>query len=1092
MTASLSTRIAQMPLRVFGWSLAVTTGRGQGLSLFVVLFGVSAASAQQPTPTPRKVYEAYSFSTLAGDAGYGSADGTGSAGRFTNPCAAAVDRTGNLYVAEAGNHTIRKITPGGVVTTIAGLAGTAGSVDGAGSAARFASPAGLAVDSADNVYVADSQNHTIRKITSGGVVTTLAGSPGTIGSADGMGAAARFRFPSGVAVDSAGDVYVADLNNTIRKITPDGVVTTFAGLAGTHGSSDGTGNAARFWGPYALAVDSAGNVYVPDSANHTIRKITAAGVVTTLAGLAGSQGSANGTGGAARFNSPRGVAVDSEATVYVADTYNHTIRKITSAGVVTTVAGVAGSAGHTDGVSTVGRFHTPWGLTASSSGNVYVADNQNHTIRRIDSAGAVTTFAGLSGSAGSVDGTRSAARFSNPRSVAADGAGNIYVADQNNHTVRKITSDGTVTTFAGLAGSSGGVNGTGSAARFYQPAGVAVDMGGNVYVAELSCTIRKITPAGVVTRLAGSTCGNIDATGTEARFNQPSGLAVDSAGNVYVADSSNQSIRKITSGGVVTTFAGIPGSSPAGVALDTAGNVYVADVQNHIILKITSGGSVTTLAGLAGSSGFDDGTGSAARFFQPNGVAVDTAGNVYVADTQGSSIRKITPNGGTTTIGGNLSGARGSDDGTGSAARFWNPTGVAVNAAGKVYVADTRNNTIRAGVAAPNPTPTPTPTPTSTPSATASPSPGLSVATNVAPSGIGFTYDYAVTNTTTTPIVAVNVTTGLEVDSITSPQGWVSQRLTTSYIRIVQWVAADRGRAIAPCRSLTGFSLKSIATPGTVEFGALSDDSSVEFEDMLVAGPANRPSQVANISTRLSVGTGDDVLIGGFIVTGTHQKTVIARAMGPSLPVAGVLADPILEVVNARGEIVASSDNWMDGTYNGLIAASGIPPGNSNECAVMADLEPGPYTAVVRGSNDGTGVGLVEIYDVDMRSDSQLANVSTRGLVQTGDNVLIGGFIAVGTTPQKVILRAIGPSLPLANALADPTLELYDGNGSIVGSNDNWQDSNASEIVSTGVPPSHDRDAAIVTVLSPGPYTAVVRGRGGSTGIALVEAYALQ
>ncbi len=231
--------------------------------------------------------------------------------------------------------------------------------------------------------MADTDNHTIRKITSAGVVTTLAGSAGISGSADGTGSAARFNNPNGVAVDGSGNVYVADTcNHTIRKITSAGVVTTLAGSAGSSGSADGTGSAARFNYPYGVAVDGSGNVYVADTNNHTIRKITSAGVVTTLAGSAGSSGSADGTGSAARFNYPYGVAVDGSGNVYVADTANHTIRKITSAGVVTTIGGTAGVMAGTDGVGGSAQFAYPWGVAVSTAGVLYVADSCNNRISR--------------------------------------------------------------------------------------------------------------------------------------------------------------------------------------------------------------------------------------------------------------------------------------------------------------------------------------------------------------------------------------------------------------------------------------------------------------------------------------------------------------------------------------------------------------------------------------------------------------------------------------------------------------------------------------------------------------------------------------
>ena len=248
------------------------------------------------------------------------------------------------------------------MTTIAGRAGIEGSNDGAGTAARFKYPGRVAIDGAGNLYVTD--NGTIRKITPAAVVTTLAGTAGEYGSIDGTGAAARFSGPTGIATDRAGNVYVSDGNHTIRKITPAGVVSTLAGRTGVHGSLDGTGTAACFNLPLDVAVDDTGNVYVADFDNKTIRKVTPAGVVTTLAGMARVGGSADGTGAAARFNQPEGIAVDSAGNVYVADRSNHTIRKISPAGVVTTIVGVAGRPGFTEG-ALPGRIGHPVGVAVS-------------------------------------------------------------------------------------------------------------------------------------------------------------------------------------------------------------------------------------------------------------------------------------------------------------------------------------------------------------------------------------------------------------------------------------------------------------------------------------------------------------------------------------------------------------------------------------------------------------------------------------------------------------------------------------------------------------------------------------------------------
>jgi len=595
--------------------------------------------------------------------GVGYNDGQGADARFYSPRDVATDSAGNVYVADAYNSTIRKITPAGVVSTFAGTAGQFGSVDGTGSEARFNTPGSVAVDSAGNVYVADDGNYTIRKITPAGVVSTLAGTVGKAGSADGDGIAAQFHFLSGIAADPGGNLYVTDSgSHTIRKITSAGVVSTFAGTADQIGSMDGIGSTALFNQPHGIAIDSAGNVYVADTENQTIRKITPAGVVSTLAGTAGQIGSADGSGSAAQFRSPFGLATDSAGNVYVADNFNYTIRKITPAAVVSTLAGAAPQFGSADGTGSAARFNLPAGLATDSAGNVYVADTRNETIRKITPAAVVSTLAGAAPQFGSVDGIGSAARFNFPAGIATDTAGNVYVADGENSTIRKVTPAGVVSTLAGTAGEVGPADGIGSAARFVYPQGVATDSAGNVYVADTSnYTIRKITPGGVVSTLAGSALrsGSADGIGSDARFNEPQGLATDLAGNVYVADTENHTIRKITPAGMVSTLAGtalLSGSAdgigsaaqfsgPYSVATDSAGNVYVADTGNHTIRKITPAGVVSTLAGTANQFGFADGIGSAARFINPYSVATDSTGNVYVADFGNSLIRRITPDG---------------------------------------------------------------------------------------------------------------------------------------------------------------------------------------------------------------------------------------------------------------------------------------------------------------------------------------------------------------------------------------------------------------------------------------------------------------
>jgi phospholipase/lecithinase/hemolysin len=266
----------------------------------------------------------------------------------------------------------------------------------------------------------------------------------------------------------------------------------------------------------------------------------------------------------------------------------------------------------------------------------------------------------------------------------------------------------------------------------------------------------------------------------------------------------------------------------------------------------------------------------------------------------------------------------------------------------------------------------------------------------------------------------------------------------------------------------------------------------------LLDGTALPPAQSLNLSARLSVGTDDNVLIGGLIITGSAAKQVIVRGLGPSLAINGIplgntLADPTLELYQGSA-LIMSNDNWKD-SQESAIEATGIPPTNDLESAIVATLTPGTYTVILRGKNNGTGIGLVEAYDLDPTAQSTLANTSTRGLVQTGDNVLIAGFIVGGGGSDTVVVRAIGPSLAaagVANPLADPTLDLYDANGAIILSDDNWRDSQEALIQSTGLAPTNDAESAIIRSLTPGGYTAVVRGKDGGAGVALVEVYNLQ
>ena len=527
---------------------------------------------------------------------------------------------GDLFVADTANHLIRRITPGGSVTTIAGQAGITGSSNGNTGVALFNTPRGVAIDEADTLYVTDSANRVIRRITADGNVTTIAGTTGVAGSLDGIGTAARFSNPNGILVDASHNLYITDFNSrTVRKIAAaDNSVTTLAGKAGAggFGSADGTGAGAQFTRPGGMAFASDGSLLVADSGNNTLRKVTLAGVVTTLAANPPAEaGAVDAAGDGARFRSPFGLHVDGTGTVHIADTGNRTIRKITPSGEVSTFVGTAGLSGTTDASGSEARFISPRAVTLGPDGIVYVADvvdTENSTIRKISPAGEVTTLAGVPGSLAPTE------TLYFVTGVAVDTSGNVFASDLNS--IRKITPQGVVSRLAGgerwivtfstgetvMGWKSGTIDGTGTAATFFQPGGVAIDANRNLFVTETGGNvIRKVTPTGVATTLGGTNEGVSaipaanDGTGPAARFNAPKGIAVDPQGNLYITDSANHIIRRMSPTGVVTTIGGLPGypgsgvgagdralfNEPSAIGIDASGNLYVADTLNQRIVK---------------------------------------------------------------------------------------------------------------------------------------------------------------------------------------------------------------------------------------------------------------------------------------------------------------------------------------------------------------------------------------------------------------------------------------------------------------------------------------------------------------------------
>jgi DNA-binding beta-propeller fold protein YncE len=576
---------------------------------------------------------------------------------------------------------------------LAGQPGGPGWVDGPRAAAHFAEPWAFANDGRRRLYVADL--HVIRAIdVAPGVVTTLAGDHRRAGAIDGVGARAAFNTPSGLAFD-AGQLFVADTeNHVIRRVdVASGAVAVMAGVLGSPGAVDAVGPDARFREPEGLALDDHGHLYVGDTDNNCIRVLAlGSGAVTTIAGSPATAGFADGVGAAARFNKPKGLVLDGHGRLYAIDAVNQSVRSVHLS---------------TGAVSTLVTFATlPQGLAVD--GADLVVSLGDHRVVRVAPGGSVSPLAGRAGAKGLVDGAAADARFDSPAGLWNDGAGTLYVADAGNSVVRTISlADGTVGTYAGTR-SAGRDDGAGPAARFSAPQGLAAD-GHTVYVADSgNAVIRAIAvPSGDVTTLAGApgSPGLADGALTDARFNQPQGLALDDdARALYVADTQNRKIRRIDlRAGQVTTlaFTRAPGDAfsgfdaPSGLAID-GGRLFVTDYTNHLVAAIDlKSARLSSFAGTYGVPGRANGVGTHAAFYGPLGIAADRRGHLFVADDLNETVRAIDiASGAVTTLAGQPV-TPGSGDGVGAAAHFHYPVGVAADGAGDVFVADSFNGTVR-------------------------------------------------------------------------------------------------------------------------------------------------------------------------------------------------------------------------------------------------------------------------------------------------------------------------------------------------------------------------------------------------------------
>ena len=631
----------------------------------------------------------------------------------------ATDAAGNVFIGVANDSQVYKVDPNGTLTIAAGNGTQGFSGDGGpATAAALNVPRGIAVDSAGNLYIAEQLNNRVRKVTPAGVISTFAGTGAAGFAGDGGPAtAALLNNVRAVAADGAGNVYIADrANNRIRKVAPDGTISTFAGT-GTAGFSgdNGPANAAALRNPAGLAVDSAGNVYISDTSNQRVRRVVN-GIINTIAGT--GQAGFSGDGAAAtsaQLFGVRGLAVAPDGTVYVADSNNYRVRKFTIGGIITTVAGTGAQNFTGDGgPATSATLNFIEDIALAPDGRLFLADFNNFRVRVV-SGGNIATFAGNGNSNYSGDGGPATnAVLSVPTGLARDKSGNLYVCDQAANRVRRIDPFGTIDVFAGSNRPGyGGDGGPATQASLAFPVQVKLDTAGNLYISDnVNNRIRKVTPSGVISTFAGTGVSGFSGDGgpaSAAQFSSPAGLAFDGAGNLYVTDSAR--VRKITPAGIITTVAGngATGSdgdggpavkatlnAPVGLAFDSAGNLYIGDSGANVVRKVSPGGIISTFAG-SGQAGFsgDGGPASAALLQGPSGVAMDAAGNVYIADSGNNRIRQVTADGKIHTIAGIGTAGLSGDGGPATAAELSSPSVLEIDPSSNLYVADTFNSRVR-------------------------------------------------------------------------------------------------------------------------------------------------------------------------------------------------------------------------------------------------------------------------------------------------------------------------------------------------------------------------------------------------------------
>jgi uncharacterized protein (TIGR03437 family) len=534
-------------------------------NLFIVDTNYNYAPA--PNNRVRKVSTNGIITTVAGSGTWGfSGDGApATSAQLANPAGVAVDGSGNLFIADSLNHRVRKVSTNGIITTVAGNGAAGFSGDGGPATGAGIYPAGVVVDGSGNLFIPDAVNNRVRKVSTNGIVTTVAGNNGCCGFSGDGGPATRASLvgPIGVAVDGEGNLFIADSNNNrVRKVSTDGIIATVAGN-GTSGFSGDGGPAinAQMAGSNGVAVDGEGNLFIADHNNNRVRKVSTNGIIATVAGNGTSGFSGDGMPAtSAQIWGPDGVAVDGSGNLFIADTTNNRVRKVSTDGIIATVAGNGTSGFSGDGgPATKAAMWHPLGIAVDGSGNLFIADTTNDRVRKVSTNGTITTVAGggNSGSAGD-GGPATSAQLAYPSAVAVDGSGNLFIADEHSASVRKVSANGIIATVAGngIAAFSGD-GGLATSASLTGPDSVAVDGSGNLFITDsFSNRVRKVSTDGIITTVAGNGLGGFSGDGGPATSAQlyllfsstfeKFGVAVDGTGNVFVADSSNNAVRRLT------------------------------------------------------------------------------------------------------------------------------------------------------------------------------------------------------------------------------------------------------------------------------------------------------------------------------------------------------------------------------------------------------------------------------------------------------------------------------------------------------------------------------------------------------------------